>query len=78
MNAREKSQRVVWYDLDPFAWYDLDPLERQLWVVEGPAGYRLEDLDPSDLPPGFRWIDADEWHERRSEVEVVSSKSLSA
>ncbi len=65
----------VWYDLDPYAWYDLDPFERQLWVVEGPAGYQAEELDPQELPAGFRWVDTEEWDARGSDVQIVTART---
>lgn len=47
-------------------WYDLDPLASDLWVVEGPPGYDLADIDPDNLPSTFRWVDATEWREQHA------------
>lgn len=44
-------------------WYDLDPRASELWVVEGPRGFKIEDIDPDNLPDGFRWVGEDEWEQ---------------
>ena len=36
-------------------WYDLSPQASELWVVSGPKGYDVDDIDPESLPDGFRW-----------------------
>ena len=41
--------------------YDIDPFASELWIVAGPEGYNPDDLDPNNLPEGFRWIDIGEW-----------------
>lgn len=40
--------------------YDLDPNAAELWVVAGPDGH-VGEIDPDDLPEGFRWVDGSEW-----------------
>jgi len=52
-------------------WYDLDPESADLHVVAGPAGARVEDIDPDNLPAGFRWVEDGEWeahHASHAEV----------
>lgn len=71
--AMEKG--LVWYDLNPYARYDLDPFDGQLWVAEGPAGYQPEELDPQELPQGFRWVDTEEWDARGSDVEILTART---
>ena len=56
---------------ESLVWYDLDPQASELWVVEGPAGWDVEELDPDNLPDGFRWVTAQEWEERHEEMEIV-------
>jgi hypothetical protein len=41
--------------------YDLDPQASELVAVAGPAGFSKSDLDPDNLPEGFRWVTAEEW-----------------
>lgn len=41
--------------------YDLDPQASELWAVAGPAGFSKGDIDPDNLPEGFRWVTAEEW-----------------
>lgn len=41
--------------------YDLDVVASDLWAVAGPHGYDVHAIDPDNLPPGFRWVDAEEW-----------------
>ena len=43
--------------------YDLDPQASELWVVAGPEGYQISDIDPENLPDGFRWVSENEWQE---------------
>jgi hypothetical protein len=52
----------VWYDLNPFG---------ELCVVEGAPGHDICELDPEDLPPGFRRISVEEWEREAPHVEVV-------
>ena len=40
--------------------YDLASQASELWVVAGPDGF-VGEIDPDDLPDGFRWVTADEW-----------------
>lgn len=40
--------------------YDIDPQAAELWVVAGPDGHTGE-IDPDDLPEGFRWVTGEEW-----------------
>lgn len=49
--------------------YDLDPQASELWAVAGPAGYDIKSIDPDNLPPGFRWVDNDEWADLQSEID---------
>ena len=51
--------------------YDLDPLAAELWVVEGPRGHRIDEIDPNALPDGFRFIEDEEWPVLEAEIEVV-------
>ena len=44
-------------------YYDLDPLASDLWVVAGPAGWHVADIDPDALPDGFRWVTGSEWED---------------
>ena len=43
--------------------YDLNPQASELWAVAGPDGWqdRISDIDPDDLPDGFRWVEDAEW-----------------
>ena len=41
--------------------YDLDVMASELWAVAGPYGYDVHAIDPDNLPPGFRWVDNEEW-----------------
>lgn len=42
--------------------YDVDVHSTTgLWAVAGPDNFNLSKFDPDDLPPGFRWVDAEEW-----------------
>jgi len=43
--------------------YDIDPSSSELWVVAGPAGYKVSQIDADDLPEGFRWVTNEEWEE---------------
>ena len=43
--------------------YDIDPLASELWVVAGPDGFQIEDIDPDCLPDGFRCVETKEWQE---------------
>ena len=45
---------------DDLAIYDLAPSASELWVVAGPDGFDGE-IDPDDLPEGFRWVTGEEW-----------------
>ena len=45
---------------DNLAIYDLDPQASELWVVAGPDGF-VGEIDPGDLPDGFRWVTGEEW-----------------
>lgn len=56
--------------------YDLDPLASELWVVEGPEGYDVYEIDPDCLPEGFRWIDDDEWSERNQDPIIIAWPEL--
>lgn len=49
------------YGRDGLRLYDLDPAASQLWVVAGPDGWKVEDIDPDNLPAGFRWVPDEEW-----------------
>jgi hypothetical protein len=49
--------------------YDLDPQASELWAVAGPAGFSKSDLDPDNLPDGFRWVTAEEWQELVKDVD---------
>lgn len=40
--------------------YDLAPQAAELWAVAGPDGFAGE-IDPDNLPEGFRWVDGWEW-----------------
>lgn len=53
-------------------WYDLDPRAGELWVVAGPAGYDVADLDPDELPEGFRWVTDEEWAAKADGQVVVA------
>lgn len=46
---------------DGLVTYDLDPLASENWIVAGPPGWLIADIDPDDLPDGFRWVDDEEW-----------------
>jgi hypothetical protein len=50
--------------------YDLDPQASALWVVAGPAGYRVDAIDPDHLPDGFRWITAGEWEHLEEQAAI--------
>jgi hypothetical protein len=43
--------------------YDLDSQASELWVVAGPEGCQISDIDPENLPDGFRWVSENEWQE---------------
>ena len=43
--------------------YDLEPQAAELWAVAGPIGYRANEIDPDNLPKGFRWVTSEEWQE---------------
>lgn len=45
---------------DGLAVYDLAPELADLCAVAGPDGHTGQ-IDPDDLPEGFRWVTADEW-----------------
>jgi hypothetical protein len=49
--------------------YDLDPQASELWAVAGPEGYRISDIDPENLPDGFRWVSENEWQELQEGTE---------
>jgi hypothetical protein len=49
------------YGRDGLRLYDLDPAASQLWVVAGPDGWKVEDINPDSLPDGFRWVSDEEW-----------------
>lgn len=46
--------------VDNLTVYDLDPQASELWVVAGPDGF-VGEIDPDDLPEGFRWVTGEEW-----------------
>lgn len=48
--------------------YDLDPQAAELWVVAGPAGWNVQDIDPDNLPEGFRWVSDEEWSELQESI----------
>lgn len=41
--------------------YDLDTTGTEVFAVAGPAGVDHATIDPSNLPPGFRWVEGAEW-----------------
>jgi hypothetical protein len=47
--------------------YDLAPQASELWVVAGPIGYSVDEIDADDLPNGFRWVTAEEWESLQKE-----------
>ena len=49
--------------------YDLDPQASELWAVAGPEGYQISDIDPENLPDGFRWVSENEWQELQEGTE---------
>ena len=51
------------WTLDGLKVYDIDPLASELWVVAGPSGWKITEIDPDDLPDGFRWVETKEWQE---------------
>lgn len=53
---------------DCLAIYDLDPQGGELLAVAGPAGWKISEIDPDDLPEGFRFITNAEWEELQNEV----------
>ena len=61
-----------WYVKADAVWYDLDPKSGELWVVAGPAGYDVADLDPDELPEGFRWVTDEEWAAKADGQAVVA------
>lgn len=52
--------------------YDLDPNASELWAVAGPEGYDVSQIDPDNLPPGFRWVTEDEWEALQNERKLVA------
>jgi hypothetical protein len=46
---------------DGLAVYDLDVNASELWAVAGPHGYDVNAIDTDNLPPGFRWVENEEW-----------------
>lgn len=55
--------------IDTTTYYDLDPHASELWVVAGPPGYDVDDLDPDNLPEGFRWVEDGEWQDAQDAQE---------
>jgi len=43
-------------------WYDLCPLAIDFMIVEGPEGYKIDEIDPDQLPLGFRMISQEEFN----------------
>lgn len=41
--------------------YDINPFS-EVWVIAGPEGYDVKDIDPHNLPEGFRWVNVSEWN----------------
>jgi hypothetical protein len=58
-------------------WYDIDPKASDLWVIEGPADWTLEEVNRAvratgDPPPGGRWVSDYEWETYHGKMEIVS------
>ena len=51
-------------------WYELDPQASVLYAVEGPEGYKIEDIDYENLPDDFEYVSDDrwEWFERYTHI----------
>jgi hypothetical protein len=50
--------------------YDLEPLASELWIVAGPPGHKIAEINPDDLPPGFRWVEEDEWADLQEDAPI--------
>ena len=53
-------QKTRYKTADGLTVYDLDSQAAELWAVAGPDGF-VGEIDPDDLPDGFRWVDGWEW-----------------
>ena len=53
-------QKTKYKTADGLTVYDIDPNAAELWAVAGPDGF-VGEIDPDDLPEGFRWVDGLEW-----------------
>jgi|688.fasta_scaffold00823_9 hypothetical protein len=55
--------------IDGLTIYDLAPQASRLWVVAGPAGHYVANIDEANLPEGFRWVTEKEWEELQALAE---------
>lgn len=68
----EECYRTVGKPKEGRCWYDIDPLASVLYAVEGPEGYKIEDIDFDNLPDDFEYVSDDRWEWFARYTHIVS------